>query len=156
MADEPVRHGPPDDIARLLARIGDSWRGLHETLDGIPDDRLEEPGACGAWSVKDLFGHLALWDDNAVAQIPRVLAGHGRAGNDVQAMNDADYAEHRDDPLPKQRAAMERAHAALVEQLETIAGADATALDAALRDDTYEHYDEHRREIAAWRAREGI
>jgi uncharacterized protein (TIGR03083 family) len=144
------------DIGDLLARIDASWRALHETLDGIPEERQAEPGACGEWSVKDVLGHLALWDENAVEQIPRVLAGHGRAESDVQQINDADYAARRDDPLSRQRAAMERAHAALVERLEAITAADAFALDAAIRDDTYEHYFEHRQEIAAWRMREGI
>lgn len=156
MAGDREERTPPTDIAALLARIETSWRELHETLDGIPDERLTEPGVTGEWSVKDLFGHMALWDENAVRQIPHVLAGRPREGADFQQMNDADYAARRADPLPKQRAAMERAHAALVEQLETIAGADAAALDEAIRVDTYEHYDEHQREIASWRRRTGV
>ena len=156
MAGEEEERTPPSDIGELLERIETSWRELHETLDGIPDDRLAEPGVCGEWSVKDLFGHMALWDENAVRQMPHVLAGRPREDNDFQQINDADYTARRADPLPKQRAAMERAHAELTEQLETIAGADALALDEAIRVDTYEHYDEHRREIAAWWQRQGI
>lgn len=156
MTESEPQGSRPRTIGDLLARIDASWRALHEALDGIPENRLEEPGVTGDWSIKDLYGHLALWDENATQQLPRVLAGHPRADSDVQAMNDADFAARRERPLPEQRAAMEQAHADLVEQLRLISGADATALDHAIDVDTYLHYDEHRFEIEAWRSRHGI
>jgi hypothetical protein len=51
---------------------------------------------------------------------------------------------------------MHQAHAALVEYLEGIAGLDAGAIDAAIRGDTYEHYEEHTPDILAWRKRAGV
>jgi hypothetical protein len=147
---------PPPDVGDLLDRIDASWRRLHEALVDIPEDRLEEPGVTGEWSVKNLFGHIAFWDEHALRQLPRVLAGRPREEDDVQALNEADHAARRGRALPEERSAMEQAHAALVEQLATIAGAEAAVLDAAIRDDTYEHYDEHRGEIEAWRQANGI
>lgn len=156
MTDDSTHPDPSTDISALLERIDRSWRQFHAAIDGIPDDRMDDSGVSGEWSLKNLFGHLAFWDENAVRQIPRVLAGQPRAESDFQALNDADHAARRGRTLPEERSAMEQAHAELVEQLETIAGADGTALDAAIRVDTYEHYDEHRRDIEAWRRRNGI
>lgn len=146
----------PDDVRALLAHIDASWSGLMETLDGIPDDRLEEPGAVGEWSLKDVFGHIAFWDEVAAEDVEHVLAGQPNDHNDYQATNDADYLRRRDRSLPEQRSAMHQAHAALVDCLDDIEGLDATALDAAIKGDTYEHYDEHAADIRAWRERAGV
>ena len=59
----------------LLERIDEAWRQLFAALDDIPEDRLSDPGVIGEWSLKDLFGHLAFWDEHAVAEIERALAG---------------------------------------------------------------------------------
>jgi hypothetical protein len=110
----------------------------------------------GAWSLKDLFGHLAFWDEHAVAEIERALAGLSRADNAWQEMNDADNAAHQDRALPEQRAAMHQAHALLVERLESVAGIEAARIDEAISVDTYEHYQDHIKDIQAWRQRTGI
>jgi hypothetical protein len=148
--------GGVGDVRALLARIEASWSALMEILDDIPDDRQAEPGAVGEWSLKDVFGHIAFWDEVATEDAERVLAGQPNEHDDYQAMNDADYQRRRDRSLPEQRSAMHQAHAALVDYLDDIEGLDATALDAAIKGDTYEHYDEHVADIRAWRERAGV
>ena len=148
--------GGVGDVHALLARIEASWGTLMDTLDGIPEDRLEEPGAVGDWSLKDVFGHIAFWDEVALADAERALANQPDGHDDYQAMNDADYLRRRDRTLPEQRCAMHQAHAALVDYLDDIEGLDAATLDAAIKGDTYEHYDEHVADIRAWRERTGI
>jgi hypothetical protein len=71
-------------------------------------------------------------------------------------MNDADHAAHQERTLPEQRAAMHQAHALLVERLESVAGIEATRIDEAIRVDTYEHYQDHIKDIRAWRQQAGI
>lgn len=146
----------PKDVRALLARIEVSWSALMETLDGIPDDRLAEPGAVGEWSLKDLLGHIAFWDEVAVQDAERALAGQPDDHDDYQTMNDADYLRRRDRALPEQRSAMHQAHAALIDYLDDIEGLDATALDVAIKGAAYEHYDEHVADIRAWRQRAGV
>ena len=41
----------------------------------IPADRREEPGVCGEWSIKDLLGHLAYWDEVRIARLEADAAG---------------------------------------------------------------------------------
>jgi hypothetical protein len=150
------RRQPPSDVNELLDRIDASWRRLMAAIDGVPDDRLAEPGASGDWSLQDLFGHFAFWDEHALAEIDRALAGLPREDNEWQAMNESDHAARRGQSAQEQRVAMHQAHAALTERLEGIANIDAKKVDAAIRADTYEHYDEHLPGIEKWRQRAGF
>jgi hypothetical protein len=156
MIEESTSDDAPADVHALIERIDEAWRELFAVLDDIPEDRLSDPGVIGAWSLKDLFGHLAFWDEHALAEIERALAGLPREDNTWQEMNEADHAARRDRKLPEQRAAMHQAHAALVERLESVAGIEAAHIDAAIRPDTYEHYRDHIADIRTWRQRTGV
>jgi hypothetical protein len=35
------------------------WKAL---LDEVPHERIDEPGACGKWLVRDLIAHIAIWE----------------------------------------------------------------------------------------------
>jgi uncharacterized damage-inducible protein DinB len=155
MTEETTSQAPAD-VNALLERIDEAWRQLFAALDDIPEDRMSDPGVIGEWSLKDLFGHLAFWDEHAVAEIERALAGLPREDNAWQEMNEADYAARQDHTLPEQRAAMHQAHAALVERLESVAGIEATPIDEAIRVDTYEHYLDHIPDIRTWRQRASV
>ena len=156
MTEETTSREAPADVHELLERIDEAWRQLFAALDDIPEDRLAEPGVIGDWSLKDLFGHLAFWDEHAVEEIERALTGLPRVDDAWQEMNEADHAARRDRTLPEQRAAMHQAHALLVERLESVAGIEAARIDEAIRPDTYEHYLDHITDIQTWRQRAGI
>ena len=51
---------------------------------------------------------------------------------------------------------MHQTHAQVVERLEAVEGLDAARVDAAVRPDTYGHYEEHIPDIRGWRERTGI
>src|SRR5215212_923289 len=156
MTDDTISREAPTDVHALLERIEEAWRQLFAALDDIPEDQMSDPGVIGDWSLKDLFGHLAFWDEHAVAEIDRALAGLPRADNAWQEMNEVDHAARRDHTLPEQRSAMHQAHAALVERLESVAGIEAEHIDEAIRPDTYEHYLDHITDIQTWRQRAGV
>ena len=92
MTEETTSREAPADVHALLERIDEAWRQLLAALDDIPEDRLSEPGVIGEWSLKDLFGHLAFWDEHAVEEIERAFADLPREDNAWQEMNDADHA----------------------------------------------------------------
>jgi hypothetical protein len=146
----------PADVHGVLDRIDVGWRELMEALDGIPEERLQEPGVVGEWSLQNLFGHLAFWDEHAVQEIERALAGQPREDTGWQELNEADHAARRGRTLAEERAAMHQAHAAVVERLEAVAGLDAARIDAAVRPGTYGHYEEHIPDIRGWRERAGV
>lgn len=146
----------PRTVADLLHRIEASWSAFLVSVDDLDEDLLGESGAIGAWSVKELFGHIAFWDDLGRENAARALSGRARQFDDFEALNQADHAARQGRTLAEERAAMHQAHAALVADLEERAELDAAAIDAAVAGSTYEHYDEHAADIHAWRARRGI
>ncbi|MDP9365945.1 MAG: DinB family protein [Chloroflexota bacterium] len=148
-----------DEIAVALARLGQSWRGLTEALEGIPEERLAEPGAVGTWSVKDVMGHVAFWDEQALLAAERHLAGQPPVRvPDWDGMNERQAAARADRSVAEQRAEMERAHELIVALLESRPPLDpaAVGLCGCLEEDTYQHYDEHARNVRAWRERVGV
>jgi hypothetical protein len=49
--------------AALLAALHASRAELESVISPVPPERMTEPGACGAWSVKDVLAHLAVGND---------------------------------------------------------------------------------------------
>jgi DinB superfamily len=146
----------PLTVADLLQRIDASWSAFLASIDDLTEDRLLEPGAIGEWSLKDLFGHIAFWDDLGRENAALALSGQARQFDDFEALNQADHAARQGRTLAEERAAMHQAHAALVAYLEEITELDATAIDEAIAGSTYEHYDEHQADVRAWRERRGV
>lgn len=73
----------------------------------------------GTWSVKDLIGHLAVWEEIALAQLtgkrPAHLKGPFSSGDEL---NDAEIERKRDWTLAKVRKDSERIRTALFEAIE--------------------------------------
>jgi hypothetical protein len=151
-------HQPPADVHELLQRIDESWSDFLDAIDGISDERMEDPGVAGEWSVKNLLGHIAFWEERASGHIERALAGLPDEESDevVEGLNATDHAARQGRTLSEERSALHRAHAAVTELLESVEGLDATDLDEAIRWDTYQHYAEHAPDIREWRRRVGL
>ncbi len=143
-------------VADLLQRMEDSWRAFLASLDDLTEDLLLEPNAVGEWSLKELLGHIAFWDDLGRENAALALSGRARQFDDFEALNQADHAARQGRTLAEERAAMHQAHARLVVDLEELVELDATAIDAAIAGATYEHYDEHLADVRAWRERRGV
>jgi hypothetical protein len=60
------------DLVRQLHSEQDSWESL---LAEIGEDRMEEPGVAGAWSVKDVVAHLTAWRRRTVGRLEAVASG---------------------------------------------------------------------------------
>lgn len=143
-------------VADLLERIDASWSALLASVDDLTEEQLLEPDAVGGWSLKELFGHIALWDRLGQENTAQALSGNPRQFDDFERLNQEDHAARRGRTLAEERAAMHQAHAALVADLEERVELDATVIDQAIAGSTYEHYDEHVADVEAWRARRGI
>ena len=48
------------------------WEGL---LDRVGEARMEEEGAAGSWSTKELVAHLTAWQRNLVARMSAAQRG---------------------------------------------------------------------------------
>lgn len=155
---EPMDEGTRRPLEETLVNIDRSWRGLMDVMDGIPADRLEQPGVSGEWSVKDLIGHVAFWDAQAVQKIQRRAARLPVQEVDWQAVNGREWAARRNRSPDALRDELRRTHGQLLDLLRTLPPTDPMTADvcAFVPVDTYEHYDEHATEIRSWRERVGL
>jgi hypothetical protein len=60
------------DLLSELKSENEAWEHL---LADIGEDRMEEPGVAGAWSIKDIVAHLAAWRRRTVGRIEAVANG---------------------------------------------------------------------------------
>lgn len=132
----------------IVERIDAAWRIFLPSLDNLSEQQASIPGVCGYYSVKDVVAHLAWWEDRA-----RTVVELGSDGPiDVEAINDRIYAEFKDSPFAELRQRLldshERARA-------TFAVAPGLTEDD-VKDDTWEHWEEHGEQIRVWRASRGI
>jgi len=103
-------HGRNAEWEALLAQVG--------------PERLEEPGVNGAWSMKDMIGHLIGWQRGVVANLRAAVRGepppgppwpaHLKEEDDINAWI---YEVYRDRPaqavLDEMRSLMREQHALL-------------------------------------------
>ncbi|HWQ11427.1 MAG TPA: DinB family protein [Roseiflexaceae bacterium] len=90
------------NCAWFLEVLEASWRQLDEAIEGLDDAAMTEPGVTGAWSVKDLLGHVAAWEQLALRHIEDWRAGaapQGVWGPAVDSFNAAESERRREAPL---------------------------------------------------------
>ena len=132
----------------ILARIDTAWDAFLPALDGLTSEQASEPGVAGYYSVKDILAHLAWWEEQTRE---RVESGRDEPV-DVEALNDKIFAENRDVPFETLRQRFLEGH---VRARETFASAPNLTNDD-VKDDTWEHWEDHGEQIRTWRATKGI
>ncbi|HNU03351.1 MAG TPA: DinB family protein, partial [Anaerolineae bacterium] len=63
------------DKQTLVARLNEARNALLTVVRDMPADRIETPGAAGDWSVKEVIGHIASWEDRLLTLTQMVLNG---------------------------------------------------------------------------------
>jgi hypothetical protein len=124
-----------------LEQVNSSWQQFLAAIDGIPEERMTEPGVVGEWSVKDALAHVAYWDDPDLPD----------SGGDWQPINERVAAERANWSLAETRRNLEETHERMLAALRARPDID----PEQVRGD-WEHYDEHAAEIRAWRAQQGL
>ncbi len=61
--------------AELIAQLNSENQGWEALLAEIGEDRMDEPGVAGAWSIKDIVAHLAAWRRRTVGRLEAVAQG---------------------------------------------------------------------------------
>jgi hypothetical protein len=136
-----------------LAQLAQSWDNLTTALNGLPTDRMSEAGVTGEWSVKEILGHVALWDRYSVIQAERRLAGDLTEPDphDTDAVNAEDRDAKSTWDISEIQAELITAHDALVAAYTALPTFDQIKID-----EDWIHYDEHAAEIRDWRERTGL
>ena len=68
IANDPV-------VARLLARVNESWSELQQSVEGLTDAQLTQPGTMDQWSIRDVLAHITTWEGEALQHLPTIMAG---------------------------------------------------------------------------------
>jgi hypothetical protein len=61
--------------ADLLSELKSENKAWEDLLADIGEDRMQESGVAGAWSIKDIVAHLAAWRRRTVGRIEAVANG---------------------------------------------------------------------------------
>lgn len=133
---------------QIAAAIEREWSIWMSVLDGIPESLQSERGVCGVWSVKDLLGHIAVWDRVSLEYARlRQSGGKPDPGVDWQAINDETAERNRQRPLDALLAEMNETHRKLVDALPGLSNLKAGWIAGG----TYEHYPQHVAQVRAWK-----
>jgi hypothetical protein len=162
--------GQEDSVTRdeMLRALRQTRAGLLETIDGIPEDVIVTQPVTGSWTIKDLLGHMAMWQQVGLAFItdyrasgtPQSLGLENDAAVDAYNRRGADL--RRDWSLARVRVELEDAQRNLLSAVETLSDDDlhkqlpapwhsATTLEHLIAINSYEHDPEHLEQIKQWK-----
>jgi Mycothiol maleylpyruvate isomerase N-terminal domain len=150
------------DALSFLEDERDAWRQF-EALSQLTDDELERPvEAAHGWSGRDLMGHLVTWQLLSLDVAKELAVGvrspsHERADADWEArggdtVNEEALAAWRAKPIEEVRQEFARVAGELrgfltvVPETRWVKNADQQRF---FYEETIEHYDDHRADLAA-------
>jgi hypothetical protein len=152
----------------ILNSLRQTHTHLAAALAGIPDEVLATQPVIDWWTLKDVMGHIAMWERVAI----QFVEDYRRDGmpvslglNDdaaVDAYNKRGAALRRDYPLARVRAELDAALRDLAAAVESLSDAqlntplsapwgDGVTLERLVAWNSYEHTPEHIEQIARWR-----
>ncbi len=162
------------DQQQFLEVLTQSWRAFDEAIAGLDDAALTEPGVVGDWSIKDLLGHMAAWEQQAIAHIEQWLGDEritSIVGPAVDQFNAAEVERRRKWSLAEAReehAATRQRLLVALNSLPKVAWTSVVQLDSGRRtlgeivagdlsgDGPADHAAEHARHVVAWRKARGL
>ena len=152
----------------ILEALDHDHQRLLTLLDGLDEQALTTPGVTGSWSVKDLLGHMAMWQGVAVQFVmdyrkdglPRSLGLETDA--DIDAYNERGAAQRRDRAYPRVWTEFAENYETLSTAVRQLRDADLnaplpapwpgdTSLESLIAINSYRHDPEHIQQIAQWK-----
>jgi hypothetical protein len=119
------------ELAQALAELERTRSELLAALAGLDEAALDRKGIVGEWSIKNVLGHIAAWEDWVVQVLP-VRMSTGKTPADFRArtqdedrFNAEEVAEREELTPGEQLMELERTRAEL---LAWVSGLDAGAL----------------------------
>jgi hypothetical protein len=135
------------------------WKELTGAWRGMSAKAMVKPGACGAWSVKDVVNHIAAWQEATIKILP-ILVRKGKiptAEFGLKTFNAKHYWEDRARPLTGSRDRLNKSRKKLLAVLKRVPEKQLIDLKSPVgqwsKYSTYEHYDEHLFNVRDFRER---
>jgi uncharacterized protein (TIGR03083 family) len=148
-----------------LSQSREQYDALAALLDTLTPDQMTDPGTVGDWSVKDVLAHLTAWSRMFLGWYEAgkrgeqpVTPAEGYNWQQIPALNQRIYEQHRDRPLADTLADFRAAHAAAMSAIESMSDEEmftpkvyawtkTTTLGSYAVSATCSHYDWARKEI---------
>jgi uncharacterized damage-inducible protein DinB len=86
----------------VLARLAESRQTLHQAIEGLSEEEMTQVQVEGVWTVKDVLGHIASWEETCLEPLQRYADGgpfEVEVIEDYMAWNNEQAARKRDIPL---------------------------------------------------------
>lgn len=148
------------DRQQLLRRLDGAWTGIKESVAGLTEAELMEPGVMGDWSVKDILAHVTTWEEEALKYLPLIISGERPPRyiqyGGIDAFNAQMTERKRGLALSDVLRQLDATHCQLIDYLQSVPEVQLTGetrFRHRLRLDTYSHYPLHAKAIQEWRER---
>ena len=146
------------DLDKLIER---RWQAFLDSMSGLAESKMLEPGVMGPWSVKDLIGHVTTWEEATLKILPLIVDKAPMPAYDetIDAFNARESARKSGLSLSVLHDQLRDTHRRLLDYID---GVDESHFDTEtpflkrLQEDTYDHYREHTDQIAVWRGTKGL
>ena len=158
------------DVTELASLIRTTSTRLELLISRLSVAQMNQPGAVGIWSVKDVLAHIAFWERHAVDVLRAARRGEApplAVEDETESRNASVVAQYYLAPLSAVIAAWSSAREELLEELQDISDADLndpyrfpwsqgrTLLDR-IADNSYAHEQEHIDQIRSWMQQMGV
>jgi len=146
--------------AQVLEKIDSTWLELKAAASGLSNEQMMTPGVTGDWSVKDILGHVSIWEEESLKYLPLILRGektprYSKLYGGIDAFNAQMTLQIQKLTLDEVLTRFDQAHQRLTAFLQGVPD-EAFKSDARflrrLKYDTYHHYPEHQQAILHWRS----
>ena len=142
----------PDAKAAVIVAIDDAWREFRRALSSLNTQDMELPGVSGAWSAKDILGHITTWETHVIKSL-EMGREFTAPGFDLDRFNADEVRAKSRLPGRDVLVEMEETHRSLRDALAAAPASHfthGTPLRRTIDADTVEHYEEHARDIRKW------
>ncbi len=156
----------------LVAALESGRTEFLKIIEGLPEEKMLEPGVVGDWSVKDILAHLSRWEAELVTLLFQAQQGDKPTTahmNDISVdeLNAQWHAQTQDRPLDRVMVDWQGVRKQTIRRVEALADRDLNNpkrfdwLDGRplvdwIASDSTKHEAEHAEQIRAWRARLGL
>lgn len=159
--------GAPTTKIELLDLLKSRRHEFDAAIEAIHQSAMQEPGAAGHWSVKDIIAHLAYYEGWMADRLQEQIEGRNYTPTQLDMMhweprNTIIYEQNKsrtlEDVLKSSKDAFDRLVAAVEAHDEaflfapkTFEGAPGPVIPAdMIRSEVYDHYPQHIPSLEAW------
>ncbi len=158
----------PASKTDLLDKIQTGWQEWQELLSQVNKEQMEQPGAEGEWSVKDIIAHIT-WSERGIVPLleQHILSGSELWNLSQDERNTEVYRQNRYRPLDEVLAESQNTHEQLIAAARDLDEQDLTDSSRftnmpadwlpwmLISGNTYAHYRDHIQSVKVWLAQKG-